>query len=243
MYACEPAMRIHHFQHVPFEGLAYIRQWCDDNGHRVTGTRWYAGEVAPDVDDVNLLIVMGGPMGVHDEGAHPWLTAEKRAIEKALSRGVPVLGICLGAQLLADVLGARVRRNEYLEIGWHRVALTPAARTSSVFGGLPEVILPFHWHGDTFEIPPGTQRMAGSEACVNQAFADDGGTIVGLQFHPEATRDSVRHLIEHGAGDLRAGGAWVQDETAMSDVDEGVVTSANGVMAQILARMASPGRR
>ena len=152
-------MNIHYLQHVPFEGLGSIANWVGQAGHNLTGSRLYAGEALPDPAALDWLIVMGGPMGVHDERHHPWLTREKQLIEQAIGQEKTVLGICLGAQLIADVLGARVYANEHREIGWFPVRRTSEAADCALGRVLPEQVEVFHWHGDTFDLPAGGKRL------------------------------------------------------------------------------------
>jgi GMP synthase (glutamine-hydrolysing) len=194
-------MLIHYFQHVPFEGLGTIEQWIRARRYHFTVTRFYQSDPVPDIEGAYLLIVMGGPMGVHDEDRFPWLVMEKRFIEKAMSRGKAVLGICLGAQLIADVLGAEVYPNRTKEIGWFPIELTEAGRRSPLFGFLPGRLEVFHWHGDTFDLPAGAVHIARSEACTHQAFVYNERTI-GLQFHLESTIEGVEALIENCSGKL-----------------------------------------
>ena len=202
-------MRIHYFQHVPFETPARIAAWARERGHDVAGTHLYAGEKPPPPASFDWLVVLGGPMSAHDERAHPWLTREKRAIEDAMAEGKTVVGICLGAQLLAAVLGARVYKSAHREIGWFDVRATDAARTVAPLAALPARFAAFHWHGDTFDLPRGAVHGAASEACAQQAFAAEGGRVVAFQFHLEMTREGASALITHGAADL-APGPWVQ---------------------------------
>jgi GMP synthase (glutamine-hydrolysing) len=147
---------------------------------------------------------MGGPMSVHDERAYPWLIEEKKLIERAVRAGKRVLGVCLGAQLLAEVLGAGVYRNRHKEIGWFPVHLTRQATSASLWADFPEMFPAFHWHGETFEIPAGALHLAKSEACENQAF-EFGGRVLGVQFHLEVTPASVRALIENCRADIARG--------------------------------------
>lgn len=200
-------MRLHYLQHVPFEDLANIEIWAKDRGHSLSKTLLYDGEPTPDLDKFDWLVIMGGPMNIYDEETFPWLAREKRFIKRSITSDKIVLGICLGAQLIADVLGGGVRRNEHREIGWHRVSLTPEGLRSRIFGALPGQFTAFHWHGDTFEIPPGAVRTAESRACPNQAF--EVGKTIGLQFHLESSMDSIDHLIENCRDEL-AGGEFVQ---------------------------------
>jgi len=197
-------MRINYFQHVPFEGLGAIERWINAHGYHLTATKLYQNDPVPDVESIDWLIIMGGPMGVHDEDRLPWLKGEKRFIEKAISKGKAVLGICLGAQLIADVLGARVHPNRVKEIGWFPIELTGAGQRSSLFGFLPQQLVVFHWHGDTFDLPAGAVHIARTEACANQAFVYDE-RVIGLQFHLESTSKGVAALIENCSGELVEG--------------------------------------
>jgi GMP synthase (glutamine-hydrolysing) len=197
-------MNLHSFLHVPFEGPAALAGWATRRGHRLDATRWYADPTPPAIDTVDGLIVMGGPMGVHDVDTVPWLNREKDYLRAYVDSGRPVLGVCLGAQLLADVLGARVVPNAHREIGWFPITLTPGARRSRWFAGFPPSLEVFHWHGDTFDVPAGAELLATSEACAHQAFVWRE-RVLGLQFHLEVTADSVEALVRHCPGDLRPG--------------------------------------
>jgi GMP synthase-like glutamine amidotransferase len=206
-------LRIHWLQHVAFEGLGSIEPWAVARGHALDRTRLFAGEPLPIPADFDWLIVMGGPMGVGDEGRFPWLTAEKRFLRETLAAGKTVLGICLGAQLLAEALGAGVHRNVHREVGWFPVRLGAVAETHPALGGWPAEVEVFHWHGDTFTVPPGAVALAGSAACANQAFAF-GERVLALQFHLETTPAAARALIENCSGDLAAG-PFVQDAATL----------------------------
>jgi GMP synthase-like glutamine amidotransferase len=188
-------MRIHIFQHASYEGLGTIREWADARSHDLSFTRWFAGEVAPTPGEWDLLVVMGGPMNIYEEAEFPWLRAEKACLDAILAEDRPVLGVCLGAQLLADRLGGFVGRNAWSEIGWQTLELTRAGAADPVFSALPERLEAFHWHGDTFAIPPGATHAAFTEACAAQAFRK--GRCVGLQCHLELDPDSLQGLIAH----------------------------------------------
>ncbi len=194
-------MRIHYLQHVPFESTAYIDEWAMIKHHKLTSIKMYEGFELPQLDAIEWLIIMGGPMGVNDDKTFPWLKDEKRYIEDAIAAGKPVVGICLGAQLIADVLGAKVYKNDYKEIGWFPVERTEDARESSVFAGVPDSFYAFHWHGDTFDIPSGAIWTARSEACAHQAF-EYNKKVIGLQFHLESTRESIGNLIHNCHSDI-----------------------------------------
>ena len=143
-------------------------------------------------------------MNVYEYRFHPWLREEKRFLERALSAGKTVLGVCLGAQLLADVLGARVYQNSEKEIGWLPISLRPGQMTDRLFPGAPPELTVFHWHGDTFDLPVGASCLASSAGCQHQAFAF-GDRVVGLQFHIESTASSVAALVEHCGTELTEG--------------------------------------
>ena len=196
-------MRIQCLKHVTFEGPAGIADWAWSRGHILAVTELFRNPPLPAVEDFDWLVALGGPMGVHDEAAHPWLTGEKQLIEQTLHAGKPVLGVCLGAQLLADVLGAGVCRNRHKEIGWFPARRTSSAAASAVFSSLPPEFVPFHWHGDTFRLPAGALHAAESVGCRNQAF--ECGLAWGLQFHLEATPASVEALIHNCAAEIGSG--------------------------------------
>jgi GMP synthase-like glutamine amidotransferase len=202
-------MRIHIIQHASFEGPDAIAQWADDRGHAVAVTRVFTGEALPALDSFDLLVVMGGPMGADDDVSHAWLTEEKEFLARAVQAEKTVLGICLGAQLLAGALGGRITKNILKEIGWYPVSLTPLGWNSPLFGRLPATFQAFHWHGASFAIPAGALHMASSEACPNQAFLY-GDRVIGLQFHLESTPEGVEDLVRNCAQDLAEESEYVQ---------------------------------
>ena len=187
-------MRIHCFQHATLEGPDQIEAWARDRGHDTRMTCFERGDVLPDIHTIDWLVVMGGAMGVADEAQFPWLVAEKAFIRQAIATGKRVLGICLGAQLIAEVLGARVTRNREQELGWFPVTLTPQARDIPFWNEWPSECTVFHWHGETFEIPAGAIALLSSQACAHQAFAY-GKRVVGLQFHLELSPSSIRKWL------------------------------------------------
>jgi GMP synthase (glutamine-hydrolysing) len=202
-------MKIHFIQHVPFEGPGTIRDWALRRGHGLSRTAIHENEPLPAMDAFDWLVIMGGPMGVYDESVYSWLAPEKRFIGEAVAAGKTVLGICLGAQLLAVVLGGAVRRNVHREIGWFPVRLVPAAEGIPAFAGLPRSFTAFHWHGDTFGIPPGAVRTAESDACAAQAFVYND-KVIGLQFHLESTAESVEALVRN-CGEELVEGNYIQE--------------------------------
>jgi GMP synthase-like glutamine amidotransferase len=180
--AKQPAdMRIHSLEHQSAEGPGKILDWAKARGHAVTNTALYANETPPALDAFDLLVVMGGGMNIYQHRDHPWLVSEKEFLRRAIDAGKPILGICLGAQLLADVLGAKVYQNPEKEIGWFPVEITDRSAPLSSFPARMNVM---HWHGDTFDLPAGARLVAESAGCPRQAFVF-GDRVVGLQFHLE----------------------------------------------------------
>lgn len=199
-----PALRRWHFiQHVPFEGPAYLEQWVTQRGAVVATTR-IGEQSSPHLDAFDVLVLLGGPMGVHDVTTHTWLTDEKQLIRAALAAQKRVLGICLGAQLIAEALGAAVKRAREKEIGWFPVQRSSAARATDARSWLPSQFTPLHWHGDACDLPSGALQLAETPACEVQAFVW-GGQALGLQFHLEATPESVAALVEHCRAEIEGG--------------------------------------
>ncbi len=223
-------MRAHTLQHVPFEGLGSIEPWLVSAGYTLTSTRLFAAESLPDLRDIDWVVILGGPMSVHDEDAYPWLAAEKRFVREAVRSGKPVLGICLGAQLIANAMGARVYRNPVKEIGWFPVHAV-GGDAASVFRFPPSQTV-FHWHGETFDLPSGAVRLAQSDACANQAF-QLGRNVIGLQFHLETTPDSAREIIAHCRDEL-VPVPTVQTEEQMLSAPAERYRSINALMAEVL---------
>ncbi len=201
-------MRVHYLQHVAFEGLGSIADCLKTPAHTLTSTHVYKNDPLPSPENFELLIIMGGPMGVHDEAAFPWLKAEKKLIKDAIEAHKAVLGICLGAQLVADVLGAKVYKNTAKEIGWWPIELNPAFQKTAFAKAFVMPNEVFHWHGDTFDLPQQAIPIARSAACKNQGFIY-GDRIVALQFHLESTETTAQALIEHCQADLEDS-TWVQ---------------------------------
>ena len=154
-------MHAHYFQHVPFEGLGSIEPWLESNGYELTNTRFFESADLPDPKAIDLLVVMGGPMSVNDEDKFPWLALEKQFVREIIESGKRVVGICLGAQIIANAMGAKVFHNPGKEIGWFPIH-TVASIYASVFNFPPSETV-FHWHGETFDLPPGARRLAKSE--------------------------------------------------------------------------------
>jgi len=153
------------------------------------------------MDKIDCLIVLGGPMNIYDYEKHPWLYKEKEAIKEAIAKNKIVIGICLGAQLIADVLGAKIKQNNHKEIGWFKIKKNPASQSVKIADFLPDEALAFHWHGDTFDIPVGAIPLAYSEVCQNQGFIYKE-KVLAMQFHLESTKESVELLIKNNTKEL-----------------------------------------
>ncbi len=224
-------MNIHYLQHVPFEGLGSMEGFFRNAGHCLGRTRLFAGEALPGLNQVDWLIIMGGPMGVYDEDRFPWLSREKKFIEQACTGRKKVLGICLGAQLIAEVLGAGVRKNRYREIGWFHVQPASECSATCIGPAFSQQMEVFHWHGDTFDLPEKSTRICSSEACRNQGFIVED-RIVGLQFHLEATMESASALLENCSDELDNSRYVQTAEEILSDPAR--FDKSNRVMEKIL---------
>ncbi len=185
-------MNISLLQHADFEGPGLISTWAATCNHRVTVHHLYRGDPLPAPGDFDLLVVMGGEMNIYQYRDWPWLQAESAFIKSALADAKKVVGICLGAQLIADALGARVVQNAQIELGWLPVTWTDEARAA--FPDLPASSTVLHWHGDTFALPPGATRLAASEGCPEQGFLIKDKCL-GLQFHMEVDPSLVKQFV------------------------------------------------
>lgn len=208
-------MRIHCLQHLKNETLGNVGTWIARKGHKLTKILPYENSLFPAPEEFDLLLIMGGTMSVYQEEEYYWLKPEKEFVRKVIETGKPVLGSCFGAQMIADVLGGKVTKNSYKEIGWHKVRSIEGEKTNKVRNSeLPPCMFPeftgFMWHGDTFEIPTGSVKLFESEACPNQGFLYNGN-VLGLQFHPEADRQWVRNLIKDSGHEL-VQGKYIQSE-------------------------------
>jgi len=188
-------------QHVEFEGPAAVADWATERGVSLRRFRLFCDATLPSLSDFDMLTIMGGPMSVNDVARLDWLAPEIALVSAAITAEKTVLGICLGAQIIAKALGARVFPGSAKEIGWF-----PVQRTGShpLFDGLPDSFTPVHWHGETFDLPLGATPLAKSKITETQAFAV-GRRVLGLQFHMEATEASVRALLKGAAHEIGNG--------------------------------------
>ncbi|THB75472.1 MAG: type 1 glutamine amidotransferase [Gammaproteobacteria bacterium] len=228
----EKKKRLHFIQHVEFESIGMIEQWALEKEFQITSTKMYLNEELPDrkeMREIDLLLVMGGPMNIYEYDEYPWLKEEKIFLKKAireatLFKNMTVLGFCLGAQLLSEALGGSVTENQYKEIGWF-----PIRSTDDM---LEDNLNVFHWHSDTFSIPKGAKCIAFSQGCANQGFVYKQ-QVIGLQFHLEMTAENIETIYTKCASELETG-PYVQLQNIS---DSSRISNANTAMTQILERM------
>ncbi|MGB5746772.1 MAG: type 1 glutamine amidotransferase [Desulfobacterales bacterium] len=200
-------MRIQLIEHDPEDfSRTNISLWAADKGYRVNQIFVCNNEALPPIDSFDWLMVMGGSQHAWDAAGNAWLQKEKNFVNEAMSAGKIILGICFGAQLLAEALGGRLFPNPDREIGWHEVALNRQGQESFLFQDIPPSFVTFHWHSDHFSLPQSCTRLAGSQATENQAFVCQDRRLVGLQFHPEYTREMVMYYAREHSQD------WTRDE-------------------------------
>lgn len=224
-------MRIHALLHSPLGGDIYLPHWAASRGHRWTSCLVPEAEVLPGPEVVDGLVVLGGPMSVWDEDRHPWLVREKQLLRRFVEADRPVLGICLGAQLLAEVLGARAYRGTRQEIGWFPVQAGSGCRSHPLGAVLPDRFETFLWHGDTFDLPTGATHLAASAAFPNQAFA--WRRFLALQFHLEVRPDWVRRLVQRDADQLQEA-EFVQSAATVLARPEALYQVNNALMERLL---------
>jgi GMP synthase (glutamine-hydrolysing) len=233
------------FQHDVFEDLGFFSEVFDKQGAEYRVVRLFHGEMpAEDWEHVSALIILGGPMSVDEEDNFPFLRWERRIIRAAIDETVPILGVCLGARLIAATLGAQVFRGPVKEIGWSQVSITPHGQVDSLLGYLPESATVFQWHGDGFDLPAGAIRLASSVNYSNQAFRV-GKSIYGLQFHLEVTPCMIERWIEERSKDL-ALAPYVLPDKILADTQSYAPTLryyGERFLTEFVRRVARPGRQ
>jgi len=218
-------------KHEVYEGPDYILQILKNKDIKYKIINIYNNDELPEINSFDLLIIMGGPMGVYDEDKYKWLIKEKLFIKNAIRNGKKIFGICLGAQLIAECLGAKVYKNKYKEIGWFPIRLTRYAKYKLPFSKLPHEFVTFHWHNDTFSLPKGAVRIAQSDACENQGFVL-GKNIIGLQFHPEITEKSLKLFLKYGSKELIKSN-FIQDKKEIMK-NKKFIKENNNILYEIL---------
>jgi GMP synthase-like glutamine amidotransferase len=199
--------------HVSFEKLGLIEDWILDRDHTLTEFHLYDDPRLPGISEFDMLILMGGPMSVNDEKQFPWLAGEKELIRQCRTSEKPVLGICLGAQLIASALGKKVFKGMHPEIGWFPVDFK-TVETGKIFPRLPAKTIVFHWHGDTFDLPEDAVLLGSSAVTPVQAFLARK-KLLALQFHLEIKPENISLMINH-AGEELVPSPYIQDAAALS---------------------------
>ena len=236
-------------QHVAFEILGTLHPLLKSYGVRIKHVNFGRHpDAEPSLDGYRGLVVLGGPMNVDEQESHPHLATEVRLIRSAIERDIPVLGICLGAQLIARALGAGVRSGAEKEIGWYDVSPTEAGRRDPLFAHFDETERIFQWHGDTFDIPEGAVHLASSPACPNQAFRY-GDNVYALQFHLEVDERLIRrwlsvpvHLAELAEldGKVDPDAIWSETRSQIGRLKELSERTFREFVAQLGARKRRP---
>jgi GMP synthase-like glutamine amidotransferase len=228
-------IRILCLQHVHFEGPEAIKIWAEEKGHSLETILLHNEVQLPSIESFDLLVVLGGPMGVYDREQYPWIEMEQAYIKSAIDQEKFVLGICLGSQMIAEILGANVYQHDVKEIGWFPLELNLELQSHTIGKGLPNNFTPFHWHGDTFTLPENAIRFGSTEGCINQGFVYKN-RVVGLQFHLETTQNGVMNMIKHGNHEL-VPGKYIQTEEQILAHTEQYRETSNQLMFTLLNNM------
>jgi GMP synthase-like glutamine amidotransferase len=228
-------MKVHVLQHVSFEGIGSMEPWLTERGADIRYTRFFENDPLPDLGAVDLLVVIGGPMSVNNEADFPWLKLEKQTIREAMARDIRVLGVCLGAQLIASALRSRVYPNPVKEIGWFPIQGVHEGEGAFRF---PSECTVFHWHGETFDLPRGAVWLARSLGCENQAFQWKRH-VIGLQFHLEMTADGARSILENCRNEL-VRGSYIQSTREILETPATRYRTINQLMSDVLDYLVDP---
>lgn len=222
-------MRIHFIQHMPFEHPASIADWAQKKKYSSTYTKIYDNESLPAIDSLDMLIIMGGAMGVYEEEKYSWLKDEKTFIKNAIINNKKVLGVCLGAQLIAEVLDAKVYPHTKKEIGWFEIE---KVQQHQITTHLPQIVTTFHWHGDTFTLPQNAVHLFKSEACTQQGFVYNNH-VLGLQFHLEVRKDLLDGMTENERAEL-INDDFVQTEDEIKTLSSQYISQQKNYMFNLL---------
>ncbi|MFH0968074.1 MAG: type 1 glutamine amidotransferase [Methanobacteriota archaeon] len=238
-------IQVYSLEHALFEDPVFISRWLDEHQVSHHTIKLHKGDLLPDPAVVDLLIIMGGPMNIYEEEIYPWLIEEKAFIRRVIDLEKPVLGICLGGQLISSVLGGIITRSSVPEYGWHTVykvaEISPIVSKqgetakSEIF---PDTLTVFQWHQDTFQIPPGAVHLYSAETCNNQAFMYNSH-VIGLQFHPEMDEATIRGFLTQARTELEEKGLlFLQDEiTSQIDLCSRGHQFISGVMPYLIGQV------
>jgi GMP synthase-like glutamine amidotransferase len=237
-------MKAHCLQHETFEDMAAVETWLLQKGFHISTTRLFESDELPVLHDIDWLIIMGGSMSVNDDALYPWIAAERKFVRECIDAGKTVIGICLGSQMIASSLGAKVYPNDCKEIGWFPMYKNKQA-VSTLFAALPDELTVFHWHGETYDLPNQAVRIAGSDACLHQIF-QYGKKTVGFQCHLETTAASLASLstaCQNEISESRALGGekarFIQTSEEMKNLEPEYSRAMHDVLYAVLEAMLS----
>lgn len=222
-------MHIHFIQHMPFEHPASIADWAAEKNYTTSYTKVFEAATFPSIDSFDMLVIMGGTMGVYEEDKYSWMPTEKALIKQSIEAKKKVLGICLGAQFIAEALGAKVFPHTTKEIGWlpvEKVMLHPLT------DGLPQAFTTFHWHGDTFTLPPNAIHLFKTKGCAQQGFVSNNH-VAALQFHMEVKEDLLVGMTAHERAEL-VKDEYVQTEEELKILTQQHISLQKGYMYKLL---------
>ncbi|MEN6385643.1 MAG: type 1 glutamine amidotransferase [Phycisphaerales bacterium] len=224
-------MKVHWLQHLPFEGLGSMGEYFNEKNIPSTSTHFYLNQSLPSIDSFDWLIIMGGAMSANDDDKYSWLADEKKFIKQAIDAGKVVIGVCLGAQLIAACLGAKVYKNENKEIGWFDLIPSSEAKNTILASCFSEKINAYHWHGDTFDLPKGATLLASSKVTKNQGFII-GTKVIGFQFHLETNYKYAKALYDNFPNEIKKEQYIQNARIALSDLNK--FENINLKMSEIL---------
>lgn len=239
----EKPLRIHIVQHCDFEPPGWISNWAQERGHYWTVVRPDRGQLLPKTERSDLLILLGGPISANDDRRLPWLLNEKTQLAEFIENEKRVLGICLGGQLIANVLGASVHSMANSEIGWQDVHFSSVSGPGSgYFSDMPRSLTTFHWHGEMFALPKDATALAHSACTPVQAFSYKSH-ILAMQFHLETTLENVGLILEACDRDLKPGSPFVQSAAEIRRLGEKQCLAQRERMFEVLDQMTEGRQR